>query len=392
MTSRDRENITLSFGKPEERGSVQETFYPWGLTTERFRKEGMPEDITNGLHKNNLTAAQIELEKYLGASWGEGIFNYEKHLGLDPVRRVNFTLPFRRFEKKIIEDTPEYTIISDSTGRQNKHYKASGLVEEYKPVVSDEADWERLKEHGNKELQKYFTRENIRQAYGHLKEGHDKGEYSVRLNVEGFFWTARELMGIEAHMFAFFDLPELLHDINEYILSVFLDKLTQVLEVLPADIVYIMEDLSGKNGPMISPEQFDEFVGSYYKRLVPALKEKGVRHVFVDTDGDFQKLIPNFIAAGIEGFLPMDVNAGMDIVKVRKSFPRLKFIGAFNKLCIAEGKEAIDREFERILPVIRQGGYIPGCDHQVAPSTSLEDYRYYLSRLKQVMEQAGADL
>ena len=253
-------------------------------------------------------------------------------------------------------------------------------------------DWKRLKEQGENELQKYFTNANIQKAYSPLKEGHDKGDYSVRMNIEGFFWTARELMGIEAHMFAFYDMPELIHDINEYIVSVYLDKLIQVLEVLPADVVYIMEDLSGKNGPMLSPAQFDEFVGSYYKRLIPLLKQKGVRHVFVDTDGDFQKLIPNFISAGVEGFLPMDVNAGMDIVKVRREFPKLKFIGAYNKLCIADGKEAIDAEFDRVLPVVRQGGYIPGCDHQVAPSTSLENYRYYISRLKQVMKQAGADL
>ena len=74
---------------------------------------------------------------------------------------------------------------------------------------------------------------------------------------------------------------------------------------------------------------------------------------------------------------------------MRGSFPNLKFVGGFNKLCIAEGPEAIDREFERILPVIRQGGYIPGADHQVAPSTSLDHYRYYISRLQEVMKQAG---
>ena len=94
----------------------------------------------------------------------------------------------------------------------------------------------------------------------------------------------------------------------------------------------------------------------------------------------------------MDGFLPMDVNAGMDIVKVREKFPRVKFIGAFNKLEIDKGKEAIDREFARILPVIRQGGYLPGADHQVAPSASYENYLYYISRLKEMMKQAGADI
>ena len=120
------------------------------------------------------------------------------------------------------------------------------------------------------------------------------------------------------------------------------------------------------------------------------LKEKGVKNIFVDTDGDFNRLIPQFIAAGVDGFLPMDVNAGMDIVKVRELYPRLKFIGGFNKLVIEQGKDAIDREFERILPVIRSGGYVPGCDHQATPDSTLEDYKYYIRRLKEVMEESGA--
>ena len=153
-----------------------------------------------------------------------------------------------------------------------------------------------------------------------------------------------------------------------------------------------MEDLSGKNGPMISGAMFDEFVGSYYRKLIPMLKARGVGNVFVDTDGDFMMMIPNFMDAGVDGFLPMDVNAGMDIVKVRENFPTLKFIGGYNKLRIADGKEAIDEEFNRILPVVRQGGYIVGADHQVPPSASLENYRYYIERLKDVMAQCGADL
>ena len=393
MTNRERENSTLHFGKPQERGSVEETFYPWTLTVARFKNEGLPCYIADGMVgiTNDLKPDENEFERYFNVMWGEGILAYEKFLGFDPVRRVSFTLPFRRFEEATLEDTPEYSIVSNIYGNQIKHHKSSGLVEELKHVVSNAEDWKRLKEYGDRELEKYFTRTNIEKAYAPLKKGHDRGDYSVRLNIEGFFWTPRELMGIEPHLYAFYDVPELIHDINGYILDIYLDRLAAVLDVLPVDVVYIMEDLSGKNGPMISPKLFDEFVGSYYRRLIPMLKGKGVQHVFVDTDGDFNKLIPNFMAAGVEGFLPMDVNAGMDIVKVRREYPGLKFIGGFNKLCISAGKEAIDKEFERLLPVIRQGGYIPGCDHQVAPSTTLDNYRYYISRLKYFMEQTGAD-
>lgn len=394
MTNREREIQTLNFGHPEERGSVEETFYPWVLTTNRFKTEGMPEAIADGAKDitNNIVGNRANQdEKYLPVNWGVGVMAYEDYLGFDPVRRIHFVLPFRRFEEKIIEETEEHVIKQDIYGRQTIRHAGSELDLDYKPVIEGQEDWNRLKEKGDRELEIYFTDELIQKAYGPLVEGHDRGDYSIRLNIEGFFWVPRELMGIEAHLYAFYDEPELMHDINDYVLKVYQNQLMKVIELVKPDVVYIMEDLSGKNGPMVSPECFEEFVADYYRQLIPMMKAAGVGNVFVDTDGDFEKLIPNFMNAGVDGFLPMDVNAGMNIVKVRSKFPTLKFIGSFNKLRIADGHKAIDKEFERILPVIRQGGYIPGSDHQVAPSTSLTDYRYYIERLKEYMKQAGED-
>lgn len=394
MTNRERENATLNFQRAD-RGAVEETFYPWTLTTQRYKGEGIPaelcdgaRDITNDLVGNKANQA----EKYFPEAWGEGVMAYEQYLGFDPVRRIHFVLPFRRFEEKVLEETPAHVIKQDIFGRHMIRKAGSDLDIVCKPTVTCPEDWEALKAHADRELELYFSDEAIDQAYAHLKEGHDRGDYSIRLNLEGFFWVPRELLGDEAHLFAFYEDPELLHDMAEYICRVYETKLMRVIRLLQPDVVYFMEDLSGKNGPLISGAFFDEFVGAYYKRLIPLFKAAGVQNVIVDTDGEFSKIIPNFMAAGVDGFLPMDVNAGMDIVAVRRQFPTLKFIGGFNKLMIQEGKEAIDAEFARILPVVRGGGYIVGNDHQVPPSAPLELYQYYIQRLKEVMAQSGADL
>ena len=395
ITNREREAQTLNFKRLESRGAVEETFYPWVLATQRFREEGMPADIANGAKDitNDIDGnTDNQDEKYLPVQWGDGVMKYEEYLGFDPVRRISFVLPFRRFEEKILEANERYTIRRNLFGAQVIQYAGSELELDHEPVIKTMEDWQKLKAHADKELELYFTDEAIEAAYAPLKAGHDKGEYSIRMNIEGFFWVPRELMGIQEHLYAFYDEPELMHDINEYVLEVYKTKLMKVIELVQPDVVYFMEDLSGKTGPMISQDSFDEFIGDYYKRLIPLMKAAGVGNVFVDTDGEFTKLIPNFMAAGIDGFLPMDVNAGMDIVAVREQFPTLKFIGGFNKLEIAKGKEAINKEFTRILPVIRSGGYVPGADHQVAPSTSLADYQYFIEQLKVVMLQAGADI
>lgn len=355
MTNREREQATLNFGQLEGRGSVEETFYPWDLTVSRFYEEGLPEALWKGLVQQEEEAC----EKYFKVSFGKPVLDYESYLGFDPVRRAKFLLP---------------------------HGGDSGIR------ISSQSEWETVRENVQKEVACWFTDENIEKVYGSLREGHEKGDCSVRMNIEGFFWIPRELLGVEEHLYAFYDEPELIHDINSFTLDIYETYLPKVLSVIQPDLIYIQEDLSGKNGPMISPDCFREFVGNYYRKLIPLLKKYGCGNVFVDTDGDFMKLIPEFVDAGVDGFLPMDVNAGMDIVAVRDEFPKLKFAGGYNKLRIAEGPEAIDREFDRILPVIRQGGYIPGADHQVAPSTPLEYYRYYISRLQDAMKQSGADL
>jgi predicted house-cleaning noncanonical NTP pyrophosphatase (MazG superfamily) len=391
MTNRERENATLSFQKPADRGSVEETFFPWGLSLQRWKSECPSAEFAEIIRNINRKPTNKE-ESYMNCLMANGCYNYEKFLGFDGVKRVFFSLPFNPFDVIIHEETDEYILRRDSSGWLKKYFKDKRPPMEIKPPVTSEEDWHSLKQKALQEIKLYYTDKNIENTYGVFREGQQKGDYSVRLAISGFFWAPRDLLGIEEHMLSFFDYPEMLHDINEFILQFYLDKLAKVLDVLPADLIYISEDLSGSNGPMLSPKLFDEFVGAYYKRLIPMLKNKGVRHIFVDTDGDFKVLIPNFMEAGIEGFLPMDVNAGMDIVEARKKFPTLKFIGAFNKLKIAEGKDAIDKEFERLLPVIRQGGFIPGCDHQVAPSTSFDDYKYYISKLQEVMKQAGQDL
>lgn len=358
MTNSERLISTLDFEKMEEGGAVAETFFPWDQTIDRWIGEGLEE----AYQVSNLYPANDAREEiYLWTSIADSVCDYEQHLGLDGVKRMGFRLPYVTYPQK-----------------------------EHEPIIRTMEEWRELKAYMESEIAKYYTDENIERIYSPFKAGHEAGDFSVRFRISGYFWAPRVLLGIAEHMMAFYDKPDLLHEINTFITDTYLTYLDKIFDIIKPEVILLEEDLSGANGPMLSPDFFETFVGDYYRKLFPFLKKKGVKNIFVDTDGDFNVLIPNFINAGVDGFLPMDVNAGMDIVAVRESFPDLRFIGGFNKLEIAKGKEAIDREFERLMPVIRQGGYIPGSDHQVAPSTALEDYKYYISRLKEVMKEAGA--
>jgi hypothetical protein len=45
------------------------------------------------------------------------------------------------------------------------------------------------------------------------------------------------------------------------------------------------------------------------------------------------------------------------------------------------GEAAMRAEFERLVPIMRTGGFIPSVDHQTPPAVSIDEYRLYLRLL-----------
>ena len=75
--------------------------------------------------------------------------------------------------------------------------------------------------------------------------------------------------------------------------------------------------------------------------------------------------------------------------RIRRNYPGFIMIGGFDKTVMHRGEEAIRAEFERILPAIRSGRYIPSVDHQTPPDVSIEDYRLYVKLLREYAGAAG---
>ncbi len=54
-----------------------------------------------------------------------------------------------------------------------------------------------------------------------------------------------------------------------------------------------------------------------------------------------------------------------------------------------KGENEMRAEFERLLPVMKSGGFIPSVDHQTPPGVSLSNYRIYLKLLKEYCRKAA---
>jgi uroporphyrinogen decarboxylase len=197
----------------------------------------------------------------------------------------------------------------------------------------------------------------------------------------------RNWMGTEGVSYMLYDNPNLVCECLEFLTDFATRLLARALREVKFDFYYIHEDMSYKNGPLVSPKTFRDLFLPHYKRLVGLLKSKGVEVVLVDTDGNHEVLIPLFIEAGVDGFGPVERAADMDPVKLRKQYGKaVCMVGGIDKRAIAKGRKAIRQAvYGTIVPLIEQGGFIPTIDHAIPPDVSLDDFRYYLDLKRKVI-------
>jgi uroporphyrinogen decarboxylase len=132
---------------------------------------------------------------------------------------------------------------------------------------------------------------------------------------------------------------------------------------------------------MISPAMTREFLLPCWRRWNREAREAGVAIVDMDSDGHVGELIPIWIDAGFDVCDPIEVAAGNDINAYRRQFGRkIAYRQGVDKRCMAKGGKVIEDELRRIEPVVRDGGFIPGCDHGVPSDISWPDFIHY-SRL-----------
>jgi len=250
-------------------------------------------------------------------------------------------------------------------------------------VMKNEEDYERLK----KDMYSDSIIEWLINSVKNLKSRHDNGEIIIRIWLDGFFWFPRRLFGIEPHLYAFYDYPDLLRRMTQDLCDFNMRALTELFKVMKPDYIGYAEDMSYNHGPMLSKECFDEFILPHYQVLTKFAHEHGVK-TLLDSDGDITTMIPWFQTAGIDGVYPLEHQAGVDIVKIRQEYPEFIMLGGYDKMVMNKSEEAIRGEFERILPVMRSGRYIPSVDHQTPPGVSFEDYKLYIKLFKEYCEKA----
>ncbi len=305
--------------------------------------------------------------------------------GFDTVRRhfvaVNTGL-LGGFPEEVVEENAEYRIMRDCYGRLTKLCKGKATI----PLplsypVTDMDSWLRIKP--------LYAFSEARFAEGWLEaawQARADGALIIT-GIPGGFDEPRQLLGEEALCLAYYEQPELVHDMLATMADTARCMLERVSDALPVDVLSVHEDLAGKSGPLVGPAQIREFIHPYYHSAWDLLSSRGAQFFHQDSDGNINAVIPAFMDAGINCMLPMEPAAGMDIVQVRQQYgSRLKLMGGIDKHVLRQTPDDIRRELEyKLQPLMRQGGVVFSCDHRIPNGTSIQNYRYYIRTAREML-------
>jgi uroporphyrinogen-III decarboxylase len=334
----------------------------WPSTRDRWLKEGLPASV--GCYPDSP--------------------GFTEHFGFDPVIRIGVRSGYTDspywpgFEKEIVESAAGHVTYRDTDGIVKKVLTAhsdTSMPQFLRFPVRTREDWEEVR-----------LRLDPADAAGRIGDTSSleaacaDAAVPTLLPLCGAFGHPRNLLGDEGLAYALYDSPDLIDAILSNWYELYARLIAELSGRIRIDAILIWEDMCYKTGPLIDPGHFRQFMLPHYLRLISMARTCGVECVIVDSDGDVTQMIPLFIEAGVDCLMPFEVQAGMDVVAIRKRFgDAFCIMGGIDKRALTGGRVAIRTEVNRVVPsFIGSGHFIPTLDHTVPPNVPLEGFTTYL--------------
>lgn len=370
MTNRERVSNILHYKSADRMPAVH--FGYWYELLEEWEMQGkIPEGISKRWADGN--EADHELDKILG--WD---FNWHTIEG-------GKTRLLPAFETKVLEEFP------DGTKRVINNY---GLIERIKPGVDSipaEDDYLLKDREAFESLYKpkmQFDAERVDLEYFKNFNNTRSQENPVGLNLGSVLGDIRNMTSVLGMSYLMYDEDETLF---ADIIDTYADMQYKVAEAIlktgaKFDFAHYWEDICFKNGPLLSPDIFDELCRKHYKKRNDLCHKYGIDIISLDCDGVTDKVLDTWFETGVNVMFPIEIGTwGDQFEAARKKYGKgMLGVGGMDKTALRKDKAAVDAEIERIKRLAAMGGFIPCPDHRLMPGTKFELVKYYIDEIKKI--------
>ena len=217
-------------------------------------------------------------------------------------------------------------------------------------------------------------------------------DYGCYVQAVEYFGEKRAVSGTGvSHMLPSYDPAWLMAmrmrpDLVERYMKVRLHGTLRAIEVLRSvgtPYLHGGGDFSGNNGPFFSLEDFDHFILPGLKEISAACSKYGLYHMFA-SDGDLWPVASSlFGKSGIHAYYEVDRDCGMDLRRLRETFPRLTLLGGISSatLHIGSVENVIDETRDAVEAARECGGVIVGCSNMVVAPTPHKNFMAMMDTL-----------
>ena len=217
-------------------------------------------------------------------------------------------------------------------------------------------------------------------------------EHVLELPIHhGFFLTmgVGDWRSFEEAVFLLADAPGLVRETLTLHAALAARLADRILADVEVDFASFSEPIAGGDGPLLSPQTYEQVVLASYRPILDVLRRRGVETIVLVTYANARPLLPPAVRAGFNCLWACEAGGeAMDYLSVRREFGRdLRLIGGIDLDVLLADEAAIRSEIERkVPPLLAEGGYIPLADGRVRANVPYENYRHYRRMLEQVTQ------
>ncbi len=383
LTNRERYKAIAHF---EHTGDLWLTEAFWLETLSKWIENGAPKEIMSGASRCKYFGFEhMRTTHEIVCGLGAAPFSAGGALTFMPLPPI---MP--RFEPKVLKEDKRSVTIINHGGQTAKLLKdhPQNMPMYLDHPVKDRETWKEYKKRLDLDAPGRWPAD-----WAGYVEKMNSRDVPLILNVGSFFGFLREWMGTTKLLYTFYDDPTLIEDMMDTMLDLALGVIDRALPDLKVDQANFWEDMCYKAGPLISPEMFKKYMVPRYRQVTDRLHRHGVDIIYVDSDGNVEKLIPLWLEAGVNMVWPLEIAAGNDPVALRKEYGKALILGGgIDKQALLGDKESIEKEVMSKVPfLLEQGGYFPCIDHLVPPDITLKNYQYYVNCLRRAADLEEID-
>jgi uroporphyrinogen-III decarboxylase len=125
-------------------------------------------------------------------------------------------------------------------------------------------------------------------------------KYVTAFIAPGIFELTHYLMGMEDALMSFYEEPEAMKELIDYLTEFELAYAKELVTYLKPDCLFHHDDWGSQISTFLSPAMFEEFILPAYKKLYGFYKENGVELIVHHSDSYGATIVPAMIEMGID--------------------------------------------------------------------------------------------